>query len=155
MPSKKFRASKQQSTSSIVSQASAGKAQVAPSLLSRPRPPSPNCLITAPVCFIYMTLLLIWAYRVSLSSLFDSQNVLINGGQFHNTHGHHISHKGQVVININREHCFVSTLLILTDSNTQHQKEVQQSALFLQLCHTKTNLYLLTRILDPSRALHL
>ena len=35
-----------------------------------------------------------------LSALFDSRNVLITGGQFHNTLGHHTS----FVVHINREH---------------------------------------------------
>ena len=74
-------------------------------------------------------LLLIRTYRVSLSSLIDSRNLVITDGQFHQTHGHHTS----LVIHINREQCFVPALLVL--SKTQYQKEVKRSALFLHLDH--------------------
>ena len=48
--------------------------------------------------------LLLFAYRVSLSSFVHSRNLVINNGQFNETQGNHNS----LVIHINREHCIVS-----------------------------------------------
>jgi hypothetical protein len=50
---------------------------VAPSLFMNDS--GKGCFITVPVCFICHDLLLIWAYRVSLSfqTLFNSRNVLV------------------------------------------------------------------------------
>ena len=125
MPSEESRVNKQESTR-IVSQAE----PVAPSRQFTPPLPSANAIERAvsqsPCVSTFnchdLLLELIWAYRVSLSALIDSHNLVITGGQFNHAPslGHHIN----LAIHFNREHCLVSALLTL--SKTQHQKEVQQ-----------------------------
>lgn len=83
-------------------------------------------------------ILLIWAHRVSLSSLIDSQNLVITNGQFNQTHGHHTN----LVIHINREYWFVFFSHLLT--LIQRQKEVHQSALFYNYANFLTTWSLLS-----------
>ena len=103
---------------------------VAPSSLStRPITPPPSSTnaneleraVSQSPCvlsFYCHDFLLIWAYR-SLSAFIDSHNLIIKGGNFNHTLGNTHTHyhtTGSLVINnnINREHCFVSALLILS-----------------------------------------
>ena len=59
--------------------------------------------------------------------------MIIHGGEFN-----HIL--GNLVVNFNRELCFVPAALLIFYT-TRHQKEVHQSALFLHLYNTQTNLH--------------